>query len=327
MKIPKWFGGRKIDNSVFKSIVIPKEKRTKANMNLLSVLMGFTSYDDLISEMTAGKRLVLPFSKPATTAPVASNWYHMWPVGGYPGAGVAYTGTALNHQRTTDLTTGALYHGGNKSTDTKHLVYQMLMSNAAEPKLAMLVDMVGYYPCVQSASLQTFVNTLGPDRYVSAGESGLQATLVCGGTTLMGATASNITALNYVDQDGNAGAMPTTPTVPITVSAAIHTATLGARVITTTSGPYIPLQAGDCGIRSLTNFTCSAANTGSMAFVMHKPLAFCGFGGASVPVERDLAMQLASLERVFDGACLTWFVWVSAATAFTMNGDLEVAWG
>jgi hypothetical protein len=289
--------------------------------------MGFTSYDDLISEITAGKRLCLPYAKVASTAPVASNWYHMWPVGGYPGAGVAYTGTALLHQRTTDLTTGALYHGGNKSTDTKHLIYKLLMSSAAEPKLCMLVDMVGYYPCVQSASLQTFDNTNGPNRYVGAGEGGLQCILVNGGTTAMGATASNLSALNYVDQDGNAGAMPTTPTVPITVSTAIHTATLGARVITTVSGPFLPLATGDCGIRSLTNFTCSAANTGSMAFCMVRPLATMSFGGASVPVERDLAMQLANLERVYDGACLTWFVYVSAATAFTMSGEVDVAWG
>jgi hypothetical protein len=58
---------------------------------------GFTSQDDLTAEMSvAGKRLICPFNKAATTAPVAANWYHMWPVGGMPGAGVTYTGTALD---------------------------------------------------------------------------------------------------------------------------------------------------------------------------------------------------------------------------------------
>ena len=289
-------------------------------------MAGFTSYDDLISEITVGKRLVLPWAKNATTAPVAANWYHLWPVGGQPGAGPLYTGTALTHQRTTDLTTGALYHGGNKSTDTKHLIYMWgLASAGATPPVLMLVDMVGYYPLTQLATAQTFVNTTGPDRYVSAGESGLQAVLVAG--ALGGATASNITVLNYVDQDGNAGAMPTTPAVAVTVSAALPTATLGSRVITTIAGPWIPLAAGDCGIRSLTNITFSAANTGLEAFLMVKPLATLPCTTALIPSERDLAMQIANLERIYDGACLTWLVFFPVATGATITGEVDVAWG
>lgn len=290
--------------------------------------MPFTSYDDLIGEMTAGKRLALPFCKPATTAPVANNWYHLWPVGGYPAAGT-YPGTALAFQRTTETTTGALYHGGNKSTDTKHLIYKMVMSNAAEPKILMLVDMVGYYaPFTQSTSSQNFDNTNAPNRYVGSGEGGLLPVMVNAGSTAMGATASNITVLTYVNQDGTTGRlMPTTPSVAVTVSTALHTTTLGARVITTVAGPWIPLQAGDCGVRSLTNITFSAANTGTMAILLVRPLACIPFPAANVPTERDLVMQVANLERIYDGACLTWLVYVSAATAFTVVGQIDVAWG
>ena len=288
--------------------------------------MAFTSYDDLISEITAGKRLVLPWAKVASTAPIAVNWYHIWTVGGQPGAGAAYTGTALAHQRTTDLTAGALYHGGNKSTDTKHLIYAWALASAgATPPILILCDMVGYYPLTQLASAQTFDNTNGPDRYVSAGQSGLQAVLIAG--ALGGAVASNITALNYVDQDGNAGTMPTTPAVVVTISAAAPTVALGSRVITTVAGPWIPLEAGDCGIRSLTNITFSAANTGLEAFLMVKPLLTLPCTTALIPSERDLAMQIANLERIYDGACLCWLVFFPVATGATLQGELDVAWG
>lgn len=289
--------------------------------------MGFTSYDDLISEITAGKRLVLPWQKNPSTAPVAANWYSMWAVGGYPGAGAMFTGASLAHQRTTDLTTGSLYHGGNKTPDTKHLIYiNALASAGATPPIVMLVDLVGYYPLATgfSGALQTMDNTNGPNRYVSAGESGLQAVLVNG--ALNGATV-NISSLNYTDQDGNAGAMPTTPTVAVTGAAVLPTATLGARVLTTIGGPFIPLAAGDCGMRTIVNVTSSGAMTGLLAFLMVKPLATLPLPAALIPSERDLVMQLANLERVYDGACLSWLVFFPVATGATLTGEIDVAWG
>ncbi|HUC96774.1 MAG TPA: hypothetical protein VMR16_03890 [Candidatus Saccharimonadales bacterium] len=289
--------------------------------------MAFSSYDDLISEIGAGNRLQLPWAKLATTAPVAATWYHMWPVAGQPTSGALYTGTALNYQRTTDTTTGALFAGGNVSTDTKHLIYQWGMASAgAPPPVLMLVDMDGYYPLTQSASLQSFVNTTGPVRYTSAGQSGLQVALV--GAAAGGATASNITALNYVDQGGNAGAMPTTVATAVTISVALPTVNLGARVLTTTgAGPFLPLGAGDTGVRSLTNITFSAANTGLEALVLCRPLATLPLPTALIPGERDLVMQIANLERVYDGACLTWFVFFPTATGVTLTGQVDVAWG
>lgn len=289
--------------------------------------MTFASYDSLITSMTAGKRLVLPWTKNATTTPAAATWYSMWPVAGQPGAGV-WNANDLTFHRTTDTTTGALYHGGNKSTDTKHLLYLMgLASAGSPPPLIMLVDMVGYYgPFAQVAGSQTLTNTNAPDRYTSAGQSGLQAVVVC--TAVGGATASNITVLTYTDQDGNgASNIPTTTPVAVTVSAAAPTTTLGARVVTTVAGPFLPLAAGDCGMQSIQNITFSAANTGNYAIHMVKPLAMLPLATANVPSERDLVMQIANLERVYDGACLTWLVYFPAATGSTLVGEIDVAWG
>lgn len=288
--------------------------------------MGFSSYDDLISKLTAGKRLTLPYCKLHSTNPVAMNWYHLWYVQGSPGQGPLYTGTALEFQRTTDVTAGALYHGGNKSPETKHLISMSALATAgATPPIVMLVDMVGYYPLTQSASQQDFDNTNGPNRYVSSGDPGLQISLIAAAAG--GSTASNLSVLNYVDQDGNAGTIPTSPAIPVTVSAAAPTTGVGARVLTTMGGPFLPLAEGDCGVRSLTSVTFSAANTGLEAFVLVKPLAVLPCPAAGVPAERDFVMQLANLERVYDGACLTFIVFFPVATAATIQGTVDVAWG
>ena len=290
-------------------------------------MAGFTSYDDLISEITAGKRLPLPWCKLASTAPVAATFYDLWPVGGMPGAGVYDVSVLLKFVQTTDVTTGALYHGGNKSPDTKHLAVMMALASAGSPApILFLVDRVGHYPLVQSASPQAFDNTNAPNRYVSVGQSGLQACLV--GIAAGGSTASNITTLTYVNQAGATGhAMPTTSAVAVTVSCAAPTVNLGARVLTTVAGPFLPLQAGDTGIQQLTNITFSAANTGNEAILLVRPLASIPLPGANIPAERDLVMQIANLERIYDGACLDWLVYFPAATGATLLGQTDVVWG
>lgn len=297
--------------------------------HILAPMSGgaFTSYSDIISEIAAGKSLPAPFSKNPTTAPVAANWYHLWPVGGMPGQGALYTGTAHAHQRTTEASAGALYHGGNKAADTKHILSLLgLASAGVPPPMLMLVDQVGYYPLTQSAASVNFDNTTGPDRYIAAGEGGLQASLIAAAAG--GATASNLTVLTYVNEQGTGGkTMPTTPAVAVTVSTALPTATLGARVITTIAGPFIPLAAGDGGIRSLTNRTFSAANTGLEAFVMLRPLAYLPLRTALVAEEVDLVQDIVNLPRVVDGGCLMVMAFFPVATGAVVTGRLFVAWG
>ena len=289
-------------------------------------MAGYTGFDDIIAQSTAGKRIIIPFSKINSTAPVAAAWYHLWTNGGLPQAGAAYTGTALAFQRTTEKTTGAIAHGGNKSTATKHLLKMWAMaSGGSTPPILQLVDMVGYYPLTQSASLQAFDNTTGPDRYVSAGDPGLQMVLVAG--ALGDSTASNISALNYTNQAGNPSSIPTSTAVAVTVSAAAPTGTLGSRVITTIgNSPYIPLAQGDTGVRSLTNITFSAANSGLEAILLVKPLHTFPCPAASVAGERDLVMQLPSLERIYDGACLSLLSFFAVATAANFTGEFEAGW-
>lgn len=290
---------------------------------------GFTSQDDMTSEMTAGKRLIIPFAKFPTTNPTAATWNFLWPAGGDHGQGALFTGTALNFVRTGDLVNGALPHGGNVSPDTKHLIYVNAMASAgATPPTLLLVDMVGYYPLTQSASPQNFVNTLGPDRYnVSGTTGGLQVALVTGAGG--GATASNLTVLTYVNSNGVTGrVIQTTPTNVVLVSSVLPTATLGARALVTTgAGPWLPLQAGDTGVSQLTNITFSAGNTGLEALVLCKPLATIPLPTALTYGERDLVNQIAGLERIYDGACLCWWAWFPVATGCNFTGEIQVAWG
>jgi hypothetical protein len=290
---------------------------------------GFSTYDDLISELTAGKKYTANFSKAATTNPVANNWYHLWTVAGIPGAG-AYGGTARTAKRYDDTSTGAILHGGNVSADTKHLLSTAQLSTAgATSPLLWLCDLVlSYEQCAFSAAVnQAMTNTLTALRYNGAGLSGMQACVVA--DAVLGATAANMTRLAYTDNAGNtANLMPTGVTKAITVSAAAPTASLGSRcVVPLGNSPWIELAAGDQGMRAIEDYTTSAANTGTMAMLLLKPLAVMPTYTAGIMTVLDTVAQVASLERIYDGACLTFLAFYPAATGNTFFGRVEVGWG
>lgn len=295
-------------------------------------LTGITTYDDLINAMGAGRRYTGIFSKAHTSAPVANNWYDLWPVGGNPAAG-AYGGSALTAKQLSDATAGSLFTFGNvESTYNKFLSYVTGQSSAGTPGLLLYDRVLTYEACGFSTGSQSFTNTLPALRYIAAGQSGLK--VVVTGQTVLGATASNITTLTYVNQAGTGSqTMPTGRTVAVIVSAAAPTGTLGSRVVSpadtgvaTTWGWALPLATGDSGVRSLTNFTCSGANTGTLCFILMNNFVWWGLGTAGLPTQIDQVVQLANLPRIYDGACVSLMAYFPAATATTLVGDVNVAW-
>lgn len=290
--------------------------------------MGFNSTDDFVNEVTSnGKFWRNDFNKiTGAAAYTAGRWYDMSPLNGTPVAN-AWTGTALNAQVPSESTGFGLYHGGNVSSDTKHIINISAMSAVATavPGVLMLVDMCLYYPGISmnSSSAQNLTNTNTLTRYTDG--AGLRAYLVI--QTTAGATAHNV-AMSYTNQAGTSGR-----TLPVTVActaSAITPHITHAGTAANNYGPFLPLASGDTGIRSVQSVTISAASgAGTAALVLCRPLATIPITTASVAAERDLMNQLPSMPRVFDGACLTWLYFAGAATAASTNffGSVDFAWG
>jgi hypothetical protein len=98
-------------------------------------------------------------------------------------------------------------------------------------------------------------------------------------------------------------------------------------------GPFLPLQGGDTGIKSIESFTWSGgtAYTGSgvIALVIARPLLDIHIPATGVFSERDLVNQLPSLPQVQDGACLAWMLFGTGATttASPVMGAIDFVWG
>lgn len=285
--------------------------------------MPFADQNEITDSCSLGKFGRTIWVKTQTSAMIANNWYDLWPLTGNPGPG-SVAGTARTSQRWDDTSVGSLNHRGNVSTDTKHLLGKWGHVQANTPMFMFGDRVTSADNCTFSTSNQTFVNTLGPLRYVSSGEPGLLPTVAT--CTVFNSTAFNLSRYAYTDDAGNTGQlMPTTPTVSGIVSAAAPTTALGARIWapstsanTYTWGYHLPLLPGDSGVRASEDYTASAANTGTFSNVLMHPLSYLIVPVAGVPVEQDVIYQMPELERIFDGACVQLWAFVPAATAMTV---------
>lgn len=295
--------------------------------------MGWSSMDDWISEVTAnGKFTRADWNKiTGAAAYAAGRWYDLSSLGGTP-VGNSFPGTALTWKNC-DETTGngtdifGIYNGGDVSTDTKHLLNIGAYSAVATavPAVLMLVDMQGYFPGINmnSSSLQSLIGTPSL-RYTNG--AGCRAFLRVLSTT--GATAHNL-SMTYTNQAGT-GSRTLPLTVACTASAIVPHITHSG-LAANNYGPFLPLQSGDTGIKSIESVQLSAASASAStaALCIVKPIATLPLTTLGVAAERDLMNQLPSLPQIKDGACLTWLYFPGSATAANTNlyGYMDMAYG
>ena len=295
-------------------------------------MAGFTSQDDMINQVsTNGKFYRSDWQKSTftTTAHTAGLWYSLFRGGGNPPADtILGTGTNLAFQALTDATTNAtgIPHGGNVS-GFKHLVSAAAQTAAATtaPCVLMLVDLLGFYPIttVTTTGAQTLNNTVTLPRYTDG--AGVQAFLTP--STVMGAATPNL-SIGYTNSAGTA-ARATPTTLPIGNTAAAVTSIVYSGTGSGKFGPFMPLQAGDAGIRSVQSVNLSASYlSGVLNLVLCRPLLTLPITTLGVTAERDLVNQFMSMPKIYDGACLTWLMLAGAATPVgsPLSGHLEFAW-
>jgi hypothetical protein len=188
-----------------------------------------------------------------------------------------------------------------------------------------LVDLLGYYPGINMnvGTAQTLVNGSSIQRYTSG--AGVMAFLEI--TATAGATAHNI-AMSYTNQaatSGRALGATTACTASAIVPHITHSGTAANNY-----GPFLPLAAGDTGVRSVQSVTISAASgAGTAALVLAKPLAKMPITTVSVAGGRDFLFNMPSLPQIQDGACLAALLFTGGALAANSNiyAMADVGWG
>ncbi len=290
--------------------------------------MGFQSQDDLLSQITVnGKYGRIDYNKTTAVAGVAGTWTDLGTATGSTPANT-YAGTSLTWVDTDDTwSEGAIYHGGDVSTATKHFLNASgyVFAAAGAPWVLMCVDQVGYVPITgtdvtgtsgRTITMTAISNTTAKrDRYPNG--AGLRAYF----STEVAPTAGgpNLTAMTYTNTGGTTGrsigvtvgfaATPVTGMMPHSGNAATRYA------------PFLPLAVGDTGIKDLEAFTLSGgtAYTGSGQLVLHlvKPMWQIPVPASGILTERDFVNQLPSMPKIPDGACLRFLLFQTGATTTT----------
>jgi hypothetical protein len=291
--------------------------------------MALSGLNGIVAALAAGQRWRTDFNKiTGASAYTAGRAYDMSALAGHPVAN-AWAGTALNFIECDEAAGNGtqifgMRHGGNVTPDIKHVLNLGALTTAATgiPSTLYLVDIEGYWPGISNntTSAQNLVGT--PSLRATNGE-GLRLYWVQ--TAVAGATAQNI-ALSYTDQGGAAGnTLPVT--VAMTASAIVgHISHSGVAANNYT--PFLPLASGDFGVRNVASVTFSAANTGTGALVLAKPIIEIPLGVLSLYHNKDTLSQVPSLPPIPDGACLAWILVAGGAVAAstTFVGHIESVW-
>lgn len=227
--------------------------------------------------------------------------------------------TAIALARSTD---GGLDHGPNVSPSTKHLHRFMAMTQTATavPLPIIICDYLMYYPFVaMDAGDQTMTNIVTIPRYTTGAGVEIMAVEVA---AQVGGAQFYVT---YTNSDGVAGR--------VSATVRCNTQTVNGTIITSapttagTAGPFLPLQQGDSGVRSIQSVTFLSGDVGLISLVLVKPLASHSIYDITAPVEADFLIDRSILPIIKDDAYLNMIVHPSGTLAAApINGEIQTFW-
>lgn len=252
---------------------------------------------------------------------VAGRWHDMSYAAGNPVA---------NYYASAPLEAAVL--NGREGIDTgpepaagmrKRLATVMLLPGAGGgSKVFWFGDYCLYYPFVDGdGGVQDLDNTVPIPRY--SGE-GCRVMAVCQGTGL----ATGVVRITYTNSAGVAGRVGDT-TLDLTVTPGVLASSLAAGVAhTAPGGPWMNLQAGDTGVRSIEQVEPLSAIGGIFALVIVKPLLTAGVPTATTaPVEVDSFADKLATADYEHGAYLHTIAYANAAGAPAVVAATKTIWG
>lgn len=285
-------------------------------------MSGFRSYRALVDASEAGQETYATWRKTPTQVTTIGIWFDLSMSPGNP-IPQYYAASPLIAVPLAQSADYGLYHGGNVSPAGKYIrrIMALSASGTGLPMPMMLLDYLMFYPFIDEGTTdpQTLTTNIALPRYPTG--QGVQMMAV----SVAGRTGGQSFFVTYTNQDGVAGRV--TQTViqnSVSVNGSIVTSD---RAIANARGPFIPLQTGDTGVRSVQEVTMLGADVGLFALVLVKPIADLQIRGVDAPVEVDFLKDFSSVPQVADDAYLNWICCPSASlSGVALHGDITTAW-
>lgn len=273
---------------------------------------GFTSRDDLISEVTVnGKADVWNFYKAGSAPEAAGVWHSFWKANGNPGAGstaATTPGTAYDSDQTS-FQAGSMFFP-DRSTDQRHLL--SFGAVASQNCTLMLYDRLVAVNVTLASASQT-VNSTALTRYT--GTDAILNEVWLELTTASTGAGANIGLSSYTSADGSNAL--TAPNISALPAAATN---VDAMV-------QLPLIATKQGVRSVETLAVGTTATSAVANVLIlRPLARIGLL-ANIWNEVSFLDDVMGLPRIYDNASLGLAMLATGTTATNVWGTVSCAYG
>lgn len=284
--------------------------------------MAINNIRQLVEADLKGQTRNYFWRKTASQTTTAKVWYDLAVAPGKPKAKLWFDSAPYIAVPIAQSTDEGIMHGANVSPSTKY-IRRLAVANPVTTALPMpmiLCDYLLYYPSIDDSETDTQVmdNTETLPRYTDG--KGVQMMAV----SLASRTGGSTVTVSYTNSDGVAGR---TATFVEGTSAAIGAILGGVTTTTSTESPFIGLQSGDTGVRSVESVTMGVPDVGFFAIVLVRPLTQICIRGLDAPVEKDCLLDDAELPIVQDDAYLNYICQPQGTLATTtLRGEVKVTW-
>lgn len=285
-------------------------------------MAGFKGISDVVNAEREGRSRYYGWRKAPTQVTTIGIWFDLTSSPGNPVAKFWFDAPPLIAKAIAQSTDGGIFHGANVSPMQKVIRKFMVMTTTATalPIDIIVCDYLLYYPTIGDDTVeeQLLDNTVTLPRYTDGDGVMMMA------VTLAGRTGGSTFTVNYTNSEGVSGR--TSKVMTLNASTAIGSISTSDRTVAGSGNPFIGLQNGDSGVRSIESITMITPDSGGLfALILVKPLFQTQIRGIDAPVEKDLLMQAASLPIVQDDAyisavCLP----LSAVNGTVFTGDMQV---
>lgn len=280
--------------------------------------MAFKTIQEVVNAELEGKVREYQWRKTPSQVTTSGLWFDTSMSPGMPPPQY-YIGSILTATQLKQSTDGGLYHGA----DTKYLRRITTQASAATalPCTALLCDYLMFYPFIDEGTTdaQSMTNVSTLPRYADG--KGVQVMAIA---TNAG-TGGQQFFFTYTNQDGVGGRTSLTHTMN---TSTIVGNILSSNTVNAFSGnPFLGLQAGDSGVRSIETVKMLGTDTGLFALVLVKPLLQTTFREITVPYEKDLLIPTLDLPKIYNDAFLGFIVLpLGTLASTTLTGSLKTIW-
>lgn len=284
--------------------------------------MGVNSVKQVIDAETEGRLRRYQWRKVPSQVTTAGYWFDLSLSPGNPVPKYWFDATPLIAKSVAQSTDGGLFHGANTDPQQQFLRMTTALSSSATglPLPLILCDYLLYYPSIDDSLTdeQILDNTVTLPRYTDG--KGVQVIAV----SVAGRTGGQSFFFTYTNSDGVSGR--TSQIVQENAIAAIGTiVTSSLSTLSQSGNPFIGLQSGDSGVRSIESVTMLGVDVGLFSLILVKPLARTMIREQTAPVEKDYLIESSDLPIIEDDAYLSWLTCPNGSlNAVTLFGDLQV---